>query len=198
MSGIFARDSGTGAMGLTSFGKGNCYALLHACDSGSIRAGKYVDGAWTDFLTTPPTITASGWHRFRIDCYGSHIGYWLDGEALATVTDGSHARGYFGIGHHEFFATDANVHGARVDNFIARVAADAIVQADFDRDTDVDQVDFGHLQMCMSGTQVAQTLTDCQDARLDNDSDVDGNDLVIFLGCFSGPGVAADSSCVQP
>ncbi len=198
LSGLFARDSGTGAMGLNTFGKGNCYALLCACDTGGIRPGKYVDGTWTDFLATPPTVAASGWHRFRIDCYGSQIRYWLDGEVIATVTDTSHVRGYFGIGHHEFFATDANAHGAIADNFIAHVVTDAIVQPDFDGDTDVDQVDFGHLQNCLSGTQVAQTLAECQDARLDRDGDVDDDDLAILVGCFSGPGAAAESSCMQP
>ncbi len=197
LSGIFARDSGTGAMGLTNYGKGNCYALLFASDTGLVMPGKYVDGVWTSFLETPPSVTASGWHRLRIDCYGSRVRFRLDGQAVATVLDSTHPRGYWGIGYHEAFATDANMHGARADNFLAHVVPGAIQPGDFDGDDDVDQVDFGRFQICLSGSTNPQTLPECQEAHFDADSDVDGTDFSLFLGCLSGPEVAADPGCVQ-
>lgn len=195
--GIFARDSGTGAMGLSTFGKGNCYAFLHASDTGLIRIGKYVNGGWIDFPANVPQTAISGWHRLRIDAYGSRIRYRLDDVVICTVRDDSHPRGYYGIGCHEMFGSDANMRGARADNFIAHVVPGAILPVDFDDDTDVDQVDFGHMQMCLSGPQDSQDLPICQDTLLDGDSDVDAQDLAIFLGCLSGSGIAADPNCMS-
>jgi len=59
--------------------------------------------------------------------------------------------------------------------------------ADFDLDGDVDQVDFGHFQACISGTGSASGPA-CQDADLEGDGAVDGEDLGLFLQCFGGPG----------
>jgi hypothetical protein len=66
---------------------------------------------------------------------------------------------------------------------------------DFDDDGDVDLEDFGHFQMCYSGSGEIQADPNCQDAILDNDSDVDANDLAIFLACMSGANVPADETC---
>jgi hypothetical protein len=71
------------------------------------------------------------------------------------------------------------------------------VQADFDHDGDVDQEDFGHLQVCLSGPGVPQTDPTCQDAKLDNDSDVDPDDLAILLQCLSGSDVAVTPDCAN-
>lgn len=71
------------------------------------------------------------------------------------------------------------------------------IRADFDHDGDVDQTDFGHLQVCMSGQGTAQAKPTCQDALLDGDSDVDRDDFEIFLTCMSGPNVPADPNCAQ-
>lgn len=71
------------------------------------------------------------------------------------------------------------------------------VKPDFDRDGDVDQDDFGHLQVCLSGPLVPQTAPACQNARLDADGDVDQNDWVIFSACVSGAGVRAEPTCSQ-
>ncbi|UCD29397.1 MAG: immunoglobulin domain-containing protein [Planctomycetota bacterium] len=57
---------------------------------------------------------------------------------------------------------------------------------DFDIDGDVDQEDFGHLQLCMSGIGIPQTDPDCQDADFDDDTDVDQGDFNIFENCMSG------------
>lgn len=67
--------------------------------------------------------------------------------------------------------------------------------ADFDRDGDVDQADFGRFQNCYSGTFVPQNDEACAECLFDSDNDVDAEDFAIFMNCFSGPGTAADPDC---
>ncbi len=69
--------------------------------------------------------------------------------------------------------------------------------ADFNGDLDVDQEDFAHLQVCLTGDQVAQTDAACADTRLDGDLDVDVADAAVFLSCLSGSGVPASACCVR-
>ena len=69
------------------------------------------------------------------------------------------------------------------------------VKPDFDEDLDVDLQDFGHLQWCLSGVNVPQDESVCQDARLDGDTDVDGDDILIFLGCMTGADIPVDMTC---
>jgi murein DD-endopeptidase MepM/ murein hydrolase activator NlpD len=71
------------------------------------------------------------------------------------------------------------------------------VPADFDRDGDVDQEDFGRLQACLSGAGVPQNVPACVNARLDSDEDVDAGDVAIFQRCLSGPDVPANPNCAQ-
>jgi hypothetical protein len=71
----------------------------------------------------------------------------------------------------------------------------ATPQADFDRDGDVDQSDFGHFQACYSGPGRPQMDPDCFDARLDVDADVDLYDFGVFQACLSGVNVRADPDC---
>lgn len=66
---------------------------------------------------------------------------------------------------------------------------------DFDHDNDVDQEDFGHLQMCLTGPAISQADAACQDAKLDGDIDVDADDLLIFAPCLSGAGVVPPIGC---
>ncbi len=69
------------------------------------------------------------------------------------------------------------------------------VRPDFDGDGDVDQTDFGHLQTCLSGPNVAQMEADCFDTRLDADQDVDSDDLGLLLNCYSGANLTANGAC---
>jgi len=71
------------------------------------------------------------------------------------------------------------------------------VEADFDRDGDVDQKDFGHLQACLSGPAIPQQDPGCLDARLDLGEDVDAADFVLLYRCLSGPGVPVDPNCAD-
>ncbi len=72
-----------------------------------------------------------------------------------------------------------------------------IVDVDYDNDGDVDQDDFGHFQVCVSGSGVTQTEQACLDAMLDGDADVDLDDFGMFQTCQSGPTVPADPNCTS-
>ena len=69
--------------------------------------------------------------------------------------------------------------------------------ADFDRDGDVDQTDFAHLQACLGASTIPTTDPECQDARLDGDEDVDQADLIAFKLCLSGEHVPASLGCAD-
>ncbi len=115
---LFARDSGTGALGLPSYGGGNCYALTYDSHDGRLRAGKYVNGTLSDFLEAAPVYSPStAWRLMRIECAGNTIRYLVDGSPIAEVTDSTFVRGFYGLGCHEFFNTNANMHGTRADQF---------------------------------------------------------------------------------
>ncbi len=64
---------------------------------------------------------------------------------------------------------------------------DGFFKLDFDRDGDVDRIDFAHLQHCFTGMGVPQLDPTCANARVDHDLDVDQDDVMIFIGCMSGP-----------
>ena len=65
-------------------------------------------------------------------------------------------------------------------------AALAHAPADLDRDGDVDQEDFGHLQVCLTGYQVRLTDPACLDTDLDGDGYVSTSDVSIFVLYFNG------------
>jgi hypothetical protein len=71
------------------------------------------------------------------------------------------------------------------------------IPGDFDRDGDVDQEDFGHLQDCLSGPGIEQIDEGCVDARLDEDTDVDRDDVEIFISCYAGPRLPPAAGCPQ-
>ena len=50
---------------------------------------------------------------------------WLDGTTLHSTTDTNFPRGEFGIGYHDYFATNANILGTYADNFQAGLLAPA-------------------------------------------------------------------------
>ncbi len=67
---------------------------------------------------------------------------------------------------------------------------------DFDVDGDIDQVDYGFFQACLTGPGVPQLDPACAKARLDPDEDADHDDFGIFQTCAAGPAVAYDPGCV--
>jgi len=71
------------------------------------------------------------------------------------------------------------------------------ISPDFDGDVDVDQADFGHLQVCLTGHLYPISDPNCQDADLNDDNHVDVRDLSIFLGCMSGASRSRDPDCMN-
>ena len=67
---------------------------------------------------------------------------------------------------------------------------------DRDRDGDIDQVDYGRLQNCITGSYYPQYDPACVWARLDGDGDVDSADVAIFLRCLGGPNVPLNPTCL--
>ena len=116
--GIIARDNGNFAFTLTSYGGGYCYLMTYDTDDGHLRAGKVINGAYTDFLASAPLFyTSSAWRKMRIECVGQNIRYYLNGALIANVLDASFTKGFSGIGFQEFFTTNSNMLGTRADNF---------------------------------------------------------------------------------
>jgi hypothetical protein len=119
--GIFVRDQASGAFDGTLSQPGACYALTWDSHDGRLRCLRAQGGVLTDLLPAPRLVTGTAWHRFRIDATGSQLSFWLDGELVLQTVDTTYASGEFGIGFHEFFATNSNMHGARVDSVHADV-----------------------------------------------------------------------------
>jgi hypothetical protein len=91
----------------------------------------------------------------------------------------------------------ADARGSTWQSPVYNVAiSDAAVWADFDHDGDIDQEDFGHMQLCLAGTGVSYDLG-CQDADANSDGQVNSDDLRGFLRCMTGAGVLADANCLN-
>jgi hypothetical protein len=182
--GVFARDNGNANFDAGGLGGGNCYALTYDTDTGRIRAGVVVDGVFTDFRDADPLYEPStAWREFRIECTGTQVRYVVDGVMIADVVDASHASGRFGIGHHEYFGNDDNVHGTRAENFRA-----FCIDFDSDDDGDVDRDDFIVFSFCFQGpdlTFVPGHFCAAEDG--DGDLDVDLADFYLFQRYFTGP-----------
>ncbi len=181
--GLFARDDGNANFDAAALGGGNCYALTCDSDTGRIRAGVVTDGAFTDFLEATPAFEPStAWRLFRIDCSGDRIRYSVDGAVVADVIDSTHATGRSGVGHHEYFATDSNAQGARVEDFITEC-----IDFDFDDDGDVDLLDFQFFAFCAQGPDIDYASGHlCAGDDGDGDDDVDLHDFMLFQRHFTG------------
>ena len=69
------------------------------------------------------------------------------------------------------------------------------VPADFNRDADVDQSDFAHLQACYTALGLDPSA-ECADADLNQDDNIDAVDFWYFQGCYSGPGIEPTLDCM--
>jgi hypothetical protein len=120
--GIFLRDDGFSSMDRTFEGQGNCYAMIYDDVKGEITAGKYVNAVFTNFLSSAVTITADGWHTFKIEAEGNNIRYYLDGNLLIDKVDDTFISGPCGLGYSNHAdRTYPPDRGAYFDNFIADV-----------------------------------------------------------------------------
>jgi hypothetical protein len=119
--GVFVRDQAAGAFDGTLSQQGACYALCWDSHDGRVRCLRVQGGVLTDLLPAPRLVPGTAWRRFRVEAAGNVLTFLLDGEQLLQATDGAFASGEFGIGYHEYFATNTNMRGARIDAFHADV-----------------------------------------------------------------------------
>ncbi len=133
------------------------------------------------------------------DEVGSSLSYTVTAPPVQATLEGS--------GRTRLLRPQANARGVDRITFTASNSMGASAPAtilihyakpspgDVDFDGDVDQVDFGRLQSCLSGSGVAQADPSCAGALLDGDTDVDSLDRAILLGCLRGANMPADPTC---
>lgn len=132
--------------------------------------------------------------KFSDSSAGSITGWrWSFGDG-GTSTERSPAYTYRNAGGYTVSLTATGPGGSDTSTRDAYVNV-LPLGADFDGDGDVDQEDFAHLQLCLSGTSLPQNEPACANARLDEDADVDADDFRLFQECMSGAGIAASSNC---
>ncbi len=119
--GVFARDNAQGAFDGTFTQQGACYALAWDSHDGRVWCMRAQGGTLTDLLPNPLYRPSTAWRRLRLEARGSQLRFLIDGELLLETNDSTHATGEFGIGHHEYFASNSNMRGARADNWFADV-----------------------------------------------------------------------------
>jgi hypothetical protein len=119
--GVFVRDRAAGAFDGTQSQQGACYALTWDSHDGRLRCLRADRGLLTDLLPSPVHLRGSAWRRLRIEARGASLRFFVDGRQILAATDATHAHGEFGIGHHEFFASNTLAQGARADHWFADV-----------------------------------------------------------------------------
>jgi len=193
-------DFYVGANGYITFGRGDIdateslddhFALprisglftdLHP-DSGSVTWKQLMDRA----VVTWQVVTEGGepgTNSFQIEMFfdGRIRMTWLDLAATDGLVGLSRGNGTPG----DYRSSDISGYDAcPVDHH----------PADYDADGDVDLVDFGHLQVCLTGANVYEVNVSCGDADLDQDADVDQWDLQKLLGCMSGAEIPVTVGC---
>ncbi len=97
-----------------------------------------------------------------------------------------------------FSLFDVNYDGLVDTSDRPQLPVNAPAPGDFDRDGDVDQRDFGFLQVCMTGTDMGPRADRCVEADFDLDDDVDRDDYAAFELCATAPAVRARVTCWPP
>ncbi len=174
-------------------------AALGSPDPVTSFTAEVLDGAITLFWTNPSSMSYRGtavWYKTT--------GYPVSPDDGMLVCDRPAA-----LGSSDTFAHTGLVNGQRMYYAAFTYNADrqyssgvnvsgmALSVADFDRDGDVDQADFGLLQTCVSGSFVPLEAPRCEEMNFDGDIDVDGDDIALFLGCVAGPAVSPAVNCTS-
>jgi hypothetical protein len=76
---------------------------------------------------------------------------------------------------------------------VYNVAIAGLPTADIDGDNDVDQKDFGLLQVCLGTSTLSSP--ECEDADLNLDTVVNQDDVTQFVGCMRGPDEPIPAEC---
>ncbi len=71
-----------------------------------------------------------------------------------------------------------------------------LAPADFDRDGDVDMIDFAHLQRCLTSAEL-EVAPECGDSDLNKDRLVNEEDMWAYQDCVSGAQIRANPECLS-
>jgi hypothetical protein len=139
-------------------------------------------------LTWTPAAGAAA-HRVN-------IGMTSPGAYRGSVTAASFSPGAFPAGVTCYWRIDeVNASGITPGPVWSFTTQPARFAGDYDGDGDIDLEDFGHFQLCLSGSTIPQSDPACLDARFDGDSDVDGDDFGVFQLCFNGANLPPAPGC---
>lgn len=182
--GIFARDAGLGTFDTRPDTRGRSYVLTWDSHDGRVIAGVIHAGVLTDFRATEPLhLPGTAWRRFRIDCWGARIRFWINGQLIAAVQDEVRSHGLFGAGHQIFDLAPVGSHGAWIDNFQVTRA-----HGDFNANDQTDAGDLPELFFCLRGPAHHYPLGQvCRTGDFDGDGAVDLCDVAWFQRVFEAP-----------
>ena len=76
------------------------------------------------------------------------------------------------------------------------IVVDATPYPDYDNDGDIDIVDFGRFQVCLTGPNAGPVSAICRSMDLDLDDDVDLSDFGQLQACMSGANIASAPDCL--
>jgi arylsulfatase A-like enzyme len=138
-------------------------------------------------------VNVSGATDPRLTAQGGTYAYLVDGSASDDFTV-TLTPSYDGplTGQKLFITGEKYGYGTALANspitltIVGEVTS--LVASDFDGDGDVDQEDFGELQLCFSGTGIFYEAG-CASRDLTHDGFIDGGDLQALAACMGGPGV---------
>ncbi|HSW44352.1 MAG TPA: phosphodiester glycosidase family protein [Phycisphaerae bacterium] len=149
---------------------------LHPSDKNVILGGSTT---FTVQATSQYPVTGYQWQKNQANITngGAYSGALTNTLAVSGATQ-SEAGNYRCVVSNQYGGTPSNE------------AVLSIVSPDFDNDTDVDLVDFAHLQLCL-GTPIYATVLGCTNADLNGDLAVDFSDVQDFRNAMSGSRVPA-------
>lgn len=71
------------------------------------------------------------------------------------------------------------------------------IPTDVDKDGDVDQTDFGYVQICLTPNGNIEVLPGCEPVNFNLDPLVDQADVEMLLDCLSGANRDIDTNCLN-
>lgn len=176
---------------------------ISAIGPGPVTDIAIVQGNLQNVVTwTHPASPQTAGARIRVRSDGVYPTGPDDGTLLADVSGGAGSAGgltHTGLTNGVHYLYSVFAYSGTTTRAYApaeMVSGTPAGPGDYDRDGDVDQVDWGYFQLCLSGPFVPQDEPECQRMKLDGDADVDGDDVNLFLMCVSGPGVYANPHCL--
>ncbi|MBI4578871.1 MAG: hypothetical protein HY718_04160 [Planctomycetes bacterium] len=164
--------------------------------------GQGVDDCNAIDLTNTDTLSADPLRLAALTVTGNAAGtvqLFLCIGSMGIADGGNNAVVWLGLANGST-APDTQLINGGVPNLCSTIPEATITivtpfTGDFDHDNDVDQEDFAHLQLCLTGSATPLTDPACADANLNGDAFVDDSDVAMFMACLSGPGATPPPQC---